>query len=286
MRKISHALVLAGVITLPALMSAPSVIAADAPAAPAAVSPHTFTGNVTLASEYLYRGIAQTRGKPAIQGGFDYAHASGFYAGVWGSSISWISDAVAGASANVEIDVYGGYKGSLGDDLGYDLGVLTYNYPGSGKTLAGVQELKQDTTEIYGALTWKWLTLKYSHSTTALFGWAKSPGALTDKTTGSGYLELNAAYDLGDGWGINGHVGHQKVKGNTNASYSDYKLGVTKDMGFGVFGLAYSATNAKDSCSGAAAATANDVYCFVNSSGTNAYESGKGRVLLTFGKTF
>ncbi|MDP2134647.1 MAG: TorF family putative porin, partial [Sulfuritalea sp.] len=149
MRKTLIAAAVAGVFSLP------SVVMAQA-AAPA--SPHTFTGNVGFATEYLYRGIAQTRGKPALQGGFDYAHASGLYAGVWGSNISWIGDAVAGASASLEIDVYGGYKGSLGGDFGYDIGVLTYNYPGTGKTVTAVQELKQDTTEVFGALSWKWLT--------------------------------------------------------------------------------------------------------------------------------
>lgn len=270
------------VTLLAAALVAPLSVFAQA-AAPA--SPHTFTGNVTLASEYLYRGIAQTRGKPALQGGFDYAHASGFYAGIWGSNVSWINDAVAGASAGLELDVYGGYKGAISDDFGYDVGVLTYNYPGNGKTLTGVQELKQDTTEIYGALSWKWLTLKYSHSTTALFGWPKS-GTLTDKTRGSGYLELNAAYDLGNGWGVNGHLGRQKVKGNSDASYSDFKLGVTKDVGFGTVGLAYWTTNAKDNCSGNAMASPSDVYCFVNHSGTSAYSAGKSRALLTFTKTF
>jgi uncharacterized protein (TIGR02001 family) len=274
MKKLPYLLVLSGLISAP-------VFAAD----PAPASPHTLTGNFTLASEYLYRGIAQTRGNPAIQGGLDYSHASGLYAGIWGSNISWIGDAVAGASASLEADIYGGYKGSLGSDFGYDVGVLTYNYPGSGKTLAAVQELNQNTTELYGALSWKWLTLKYSHSTTALFGWAKT-GTLTDKTKGSTYVELNAAYDLGDGWGIAGHAGHQKVNGNSNASYSDYKLGVTKDVGFGVIGLAYSTTDAKDGCSGAAPATANDVYCFVNNNGTNAYSAGKDRFVLSFGKTF
>lgn len=277
MRKSLIAAAVAGLVSLPSLVMAQA-------AAPA--SPHTFTGNVGFATEYLYRGIAQTRGKPALQGGFDYAHASGLYAGVWGSNISWIGDAVAGASASLEIDVYGGYKGSLGGDFGYDIGVLTYNYPGTGKTVTGVQELKQDTTEVYGALSWKWLTVKYSHSTGALFGWPKNPGALTDKTTGSGYLELNAAYDLGNGWGITGHVGDQKVKGNGPASYTDYKLGVTKDLGFGVVGLAYSTTDANDSCTGAAATTANDVYCFVNNNGTNAYSAGKDKLVATFSKTF
>ncbi|MDD5329884.1 MAG: TorF family putative porin [Sulfuricella sp.] len=288
MRKNTSALVLASAFVLPSFMIASS---AGAEEAAAAAPVHTVTGNVTLASEYIYRGIAQTRGKPAIQGGFDYAHASGLYAGVWGSSISWIGDGVAGASANVEIDAYGGYKGSLGDDLGYDLGVLTYNYPGTGKTLGGTI-LDQDTTELYAALSWKWLTLKYSHSTTALFGWAKT-GTTLDKTTGSGYLELNAAYDLGDGWGINGHVGHQKVNGYGDASYSDYKVGVTKDLGFGTVGLAYSATNAKDSCDAVVAAgvaggtDATNPYCYSKQSGPlDTYAAGKSRLLLTFGKTF
>ena len=273
---------MSGLLLALGLVSSPAFAADAAPA-----SPHTFTGNVTLASEYLYRGIAQTRGKPAIQGGFDYAHASGLYAGVWGSSISWIGDGVAGASANVEIDVYGGYKGTAGD-LGYDLGVLTYNYPGTGKTLGGTI-LDQDTTELYGALSWKFLTLKYSHSTTALFGWAKT-GTTLDKTTGSGYLELNAAYDLGNGWGINGHVGHQKVNGYGDASYSDYKVGATKDLGFGTVGLAYSTTNAKDSCGAIIAAAGTDAtnpYCYSKQAGPlDTYEAGKGRALLTFTKTF
>ena len=281
MRKSLLAVAIAGAFSLPSAVMAQAAAPAAAPA-----SPHTFTGNVGLTTEYLYRGIAQTRGKPALQGGFDYSHASGLYAGVWGSNISWIGDAIPGASASLEIDVYGGYKGTIVGDWGYDIGVLTYNYPGTGKTVPALQQLKQDTTEIYGAVSWKWLTLKYSHSTTALFGWAKFGQPLTDKTTGSGYLELNAAYDLGNGWGITGHIGDQRVKGNDPASYTDYKIGMTKDLGFGVVGLAYSTTNAKDSCSGVAAATANDVYCFVNNNATNAYSAGKDKLVATFSKSF
>ena len=89
----------------------PPIAALAADAAPA--SPHSLSANVTLASEYLYRGIAQTRGKPALQGGVDYAHASGFYLGAWGSTITWIDDQTAGASAPVEIDLYGGFQGAI-----------------------------------------------------------------------------------------------------------------------------------------------------------------------------
>jgi len=246
-----------------ALASPMFAVAADAPA-----SPHTFTGNVTLATEYLYRGIAQTAGDPALQGGFDYAHASGFYAGVWGSNISWLENASV-KSASLEVDIYGGYKGAITDDIGFDVGVLTYNYPGS---LAPAMT-NPNTAEVYGALSWKFLTLKYSRSTTNLFGVANSKG--------SGYLELNAAYDLGEGWGINGHVGHQNVKNNGFASYTDWKVGVTKDVGFGVVGLSYSTTNAEDSCS------KGEWYCVQSRpGGAFNYEAGKGKAVLSFTKSF
>jgi len=279
MKKKLIALAVAGVLSAPFAVFADEAAAPAAPAA-APAGPHTFTGNVMLTSEYLYRGIAQTRGKPAIQGGFDYSHSSGLYAGVWGSSITWISDAVAGASAGLEADIYGGYKNAFaeGSDWGYDVGVLTYNYPGTGKTNA-LYQIKPDTTELYGAISWKWLSLKYSHTTSALFGINKDSG-LSDKTTGSGYLELNAAYDLGNTWGLSGHVGHQSVHGRSGASYSDVKVGVTKDLGFGTVGLAYSFTDAKDSCA------ASEFYCLANGSTGNTYSGGQGRALLTFGKTF
>ena len=268
MRKTLLAVAIAGVFSLPAV-----VFAADAAPAAAPASPHTFTGNVGFASEYLYRGIAQTAGKPALQGGFDYAHASGLYAGVWGSNISWLENAnVSGAS--LEIDIYGGYKGTFGaSDFGYDVGVLTYNYPGTLSPGA----TRPDTTELYGALSWKFLTLKYSQSTSNLFG--------VPDSRNSSYLELNAAYDLGNGWGVNGHVGSQRIKNVVNSAgdYTDFKLGVTKDLGFGVVGLAVSGTDAKDNCG------AGEFYCFPQRPGPGVapdYSAGKTKAVLTFNKTF
>ena len=261
-------------LAVAAAFAAPTAAMAQAAPAAAPASPHTFTGNMTLASEYLYRGIAQTRGKPALQGGFDYSHSSGLYLGTWASSISWLSDATIGASSSLEMDVYGGYKGAISGDLGFDVGVLTYNYPGSGlPTGAG----KPDTTEIYGALTYQWLSAKYSQTTGSLFGWTKTTGG--GKTSGSGYLDVTGTWDLGSGFGLVAHVGHQTVKGRSSASYTDYKLGVTKDVGFGTVGLAYTSTDAKESCS------AGEDYCFVNTSGST-YQAGKDRLSATFGKTF
>jgi uncharacterized protein (TIGR02001 family) len=261
MRKTVLVTGLAGLLVLPSVVSAQT-----APAA-APASPHTFTGNLSLASEYIYRGIGQTNRKPALQGGFDYAHASGLYAGVWGSNVSWLTDpGIAGVSNSLELDLYAGFKNTFADDFSYDIGVLRYWYPGhypSGFT-------SPNTTEVYGALGWKWITLKYSHSTTNLFGWV-NPGGTGSK--GSGYLDLAYANDLGNGWGVNAHVGHQKVKNFGDASYTDYKVGVTKDVGVGVVGLSYWTTNAKGDTG--------EPY-------RNAFNKdlGAGRLLVTFTKTF
>ena len=101
-------------------------------AAPAAPEPDfTFTGNVGLYSQYVFRGRTQTDGNPAVQGGFDLGHKSGLYLGTWASNVSWIWDFSPGTSASMEWDWYGGYKGSLPADFGYDFGVLYYWYPGS-----------------------------------------------------------------------------------------------------------------------------------------------------------
>ena len=212
--------------------------AAPAPAAaasePAPADPLSF--NIGVFSEYRYRGISQTRFKPALQGGADYAFASGFYVGTWMSNIKWIQDAgtIAGGvdvgTAPIEWDFYGGYKGEITKDLTYDVGSLVYYYPS--QHLSAIQGSKNaDTVEIYGALTYGPATVKYSHSLTTLFGFEGSRN--------SGYLEAVATFDLGQGFSIAPHVGYQHIAGsnsgvsNDTYSYTDYSLTGTKDFGNG-----------------------------------------------------
>jgi uncharacterized protein (TIGR02001 family) len=233
-------------LILAALVAPGIAMAEDAPAAAPAPA---FTSNVALVSDYLYRGISQTGGKPAIQGGFDYAHTSGFYAGVWGSSISWLTDspAVTGAtSSQLELDTYLGFKNSFAEDFSYDVGYLRYNYPASYTATLPAGAAKADTDEIYGALGYKFVTAKYSYSLGNVFG--------IDKSKGTTYLDVTATYPVADsGFTLIAHAGKQTYKGsvadglvaaNSTPTYSDYKLGVTKDFGGFVFGLAYSNTNA------------------------------------------
>ena len=238
--------VIAGVLA--AATSPGWALAADA--APPPPPEHNITGNVGLFSQYIFRGLTQTNKEPAVQGGFDYAHTpSGLYAGTWASNISWLRDGgayMAGGSG--EFDFYGGWKPTLGD-FNFDLGTLYYWYPGDANTVANPLNPKADTWEVYGGVTWKWFTVKYSHS-------------VRDKTfavldsSGTGYLDISATVPLGDfakeltGFTLMGHWGKQKFRGTdprTAAvgsndalySYEDWKVGVSyalpKDFTIGAF---------------------------------------------------
>jgi uncharacterized protein (TIGR02001 family) len=169
--------------------------------------------NVGAVSEYRYRGISQSRLKPAVQGGLDYTNG-GLYAGAWASTIKWVKD--GGGDADLEIDLYGGYKGEITKGLGYDVGVLGYLYPGH---KLGVSP---NTTELYGALTFGPATLKYSHGVSNLFGFANSKQ--------SGYLDLSASFEVFGGWSLAPHIGHQSVKNNSTFSYTDFSLTLSKDF--------------------------------------------------------
>ncbi len=290
MRKTLLALAFATTFAAPAVVSAQTA----APAAAALPSDHTFAGNVGLFSQYRFRGISQTFGQPALQGGIDYSHSSGVYLGNWNSNVNSGAGFPAG---NLEMDFYGGWKKSWGD-WGLDVGFIYYYYPGSnantaagttftnpknpGKTFNGTV----DNKEIYIGGSWKWLSAKYFYATDSYFS---LPG-----TKGSNYLDLTANYDLGGGWGLVGHVGSFKLKNwstgtdGTNGNYTDWKLGVTKDISGWVLGAAYIDTNAKGSNCGTATA---GFYCFSDSSPTPAAgskfkDAGKGTVVLSVSKTF
>jgi uncharacterized protein (TIGR02001 family) len=99
--------------------------------------------NVGVVSEYRYRGLSQTNGDPALQGGADYAFKNGFYVGAWASNVSWIKDSGA-KDSSFELDLYGGYKGTIGP-VAYDVGYLRYEYPGN--KLGDVSGFKNANTD-------------------------------------------------------------------------------------------------------------------------------------------
>jgi uncharacterized protein (TIGR02001 family) len=225
-------LILASFAVALGLCAAPVRAQEAAAAAPAeAASPLSF--NISVTSDYRYRGISQTRLKPALQGGIDYAAANGFYIGTWASTINWIKD--VGGDANVEIDVYGGFKTEIASGLNLDVGVLTYVYPSNGLHPSA------NTTEIYGALSFGPVTAKYSHALTDTFA--------NPDSKNSAYFDVTASFDVYEGLMLVPHVGHQKIKGpvGSAASYTDYSLTLSKDFNGWVPSIAVVGTDADES---------------------------------------
>ena len=236
-----------------------STFAADPPK-----SDWTITGNAGLFSDYRFRGISQTNKKPAFQGGIDISHVSVFYVGNWNSNV----DSAFFNGANIEMDFYGGYKMPLGD-FTLDVGALYYYYPGSGS--GGT--FKIDNTEIYIGGSYGPFSLKYSHAFTDFFGIPDSKN--------SAYLDASMTYDLGNSWGLVGHVGYQSLKGNARVvemgsttlhdSIVDYKVGVTYDLSGFLLGASYIGTN-RDLTGGTAALSNRNI--------------SNGTVVLSVSKTF
>ena len=263
--------------------------AAPAPAA-APASRHTIAGNADLFSSYRFRGIDQTFGKPALQGGIGYSHESGFYAGNWNSNVNQGAGYPGG---NLEMDFYGGWKKIWGD-WGLDLGGIYYYYPGTNALRTGPILIRNNRTlnihtgsvhnsELYIAGSWKFISLKYFDAVSDYFS--------TPNTKNSGYLDLSANYALGDGWGVNGHLGHLDFKNMSNGNYTDWKIGVTKDLSGWVVGLSYIDTNAKGNCGGATVANPQP-YCFTNGNFSAAgvadktKDAGRSTFFISVSKTF
>ncbi len=233
-------------LLLALLATSSAAFAQTAPAEPES----TLGYNVGVVSEYRYRGIAQTRGDAALQGGVDYANANGFYLGAWGSTIKWIKDnstSSAEVKGPIEIDLYGGYKFEAAG-LAYDVGYLRYQYQGNtlektGGTVNG-SYTNANTDEIYGAVTAGVVTAKYSYSLSDLFG--------NKDSKGSTYLDLSATFDLGNGYSFVPHAGRQVIKNSTTTSttgdYTDVALTLNKDFGDGLSAsVSAITTNAKSS---------------------------------------
>ena len=207
-------------------------------------SPHSVSANVTLTSDYVYRGITQTNEDPALQGGFDYAHDSGFYLGVWASNLEFNSQTADAAS--IEIDVYGGMAGEFQNGIGWDVGALYYFYPDQNEDVAA----DYDFLEFYGGLSYQWDS---EYKPTADIGVAYSPDF---------YGEDDNAIWLHGGVGLSVNnmidpyirIGYQDVEGDKTSAdgfdYFYYAVGVSKTIDILTFDLSWQDASDLDSCDG------------------------------------
>ena len=243
-------------LSVAAALGAPMLAAAQTPA------PSPITGNMSIVSDYRFRGISQTYLGPAIQGGVDFAHSSGFYVGNWNSSVA--SQVFLGGSG-IEMDFYGGYKGTVGD-FGFDVGTIYYWYPNAefnSNTGSTSGDANFNNWEVYAGVSWKWLSGKLSYALTDYFGLANEQAGGywcnrgTDPCTplstfadggtkGSWYFDLTATVPLTKEFSVVAHYGMLDVRRYNQLEYKDWKLGVTYDVNGWVLGAAYVDTDADE----------------------------------------
>lgn len=157
------------------------------------------SGNVALSSDYIWRGMTQTDGDVALSGGFDLTTDMGFYAGTWASNQS------LAANASMELDVYLGFAGEMAENMTYDVGYISIQYPGNDAA---------DFEEAYIAFNIYGLNILYSDG----------------QDDGPSYAELAYSLDVGPG--------------TFNISYGEYEDNgdnalVGYDWGIGGFDIGF-----------------------------------------------
>jgi uncharacterized protein (TIGR02001 family) len=189
---------------------------------------HSISGNAALVSDYVFRGLTQTWGRPAVQGGADLTMKNGFAAGFWASSISERSY----PGGALELDLYASYGTSFNDDWSWRAGLYAYVYPGANLDQAtpALSARSFNTVEANAALTWKWITLKYSRSLSDYFAIDTEQGYRGD-SKGTGYLQLDAAIPLAEALSLALHAAHTDIptrfaifpaNGANDPSYDDF----------------------------------------------------------------
>lgn len=188
--------------------------------------PGEFSANIGLFSEYYFRGISQTDDAPALQGGMDWSTSLdkdsglGLYLGVWGSNVDF-NEAAGVDGATVEIDLYGGLTGDIGNTgLSWDVGFIYYTYPGAGSSLnynfvEGQVALSYDFGFVFTTAS-----LNYSPDNFGNSGSAFYPKLSVDVPVGK-YLTLS------------GLVAKQYIDRNTTfgvPDYVEYGIGATVNV--------------------------------------------------------
>ena len=174
------------------------------------------TGNLGLTSDYRFRGVSQSQNAPAVQGGVDYAHSSGFYIGNWNSSVS---SQVYTAGAGLESDLYAGYKKEIVKGITVDIGTYNYFYPRATTSAATGSDF--DTYEGFVGLGYKdIISAKYSQTLgNGYFGTANARG--TNYTQVDAKLPVPIIKNLS----AVAHYGRTNVANSSNLDYNDVNAG-------------------------------------------------------------
>lgn len=174
------------------------------------------TGNLGLTSDYRFRGVSQTQNAPAVQGGIDYAHKSGFYVGNWNSSVS---SELYSNGAGVESDLYAGFKKDVYKGITIDIGSYNYFYPRA--TTSAATGSNFDTYEAFAGVGYKdMISAKYSQTLgNGYFGTANARG--TSYIQVDGKLPVPMVKKLA----VVAHYGRTNVANSGSLDYNDINAG-------------------------------------------------------------
>lgn len=205
-----------------AILAAPMAASAQSDASASEESSSGLSWNLSLTSDYVFRGVSQTMRDPAIQGGLDYSFGdNGWYVGTWASNIDYGSN-----SPNIELDTYVGWTHDVSQDWNVDLSLVRYNYLGAGTGYGNI-----DYNELIGKVTWNenvTLTLGYTND------YANSSQSAT-------YVALSGSWDVGKGFNVSASAGRSGFSGG--GDYNDWMIGVSRQCGPANIGLSYYDTN-------------------------------------------
>ncbi|WP_051171015.1 TorF family putative porin [Spongiibacter marinus] len=192
-------------------------------AAPFAASAAEISGNVTMATDYVFRGYSQTSEKGAIQGGFDVDFGNGFYVGTWASNVDF------GSEVTTEMDFYGGYAFDVAEGVGLDLGVVHFMYPGDEAALNYQEYIASVSVSDFS------------------FGLVYSPDYFGDGNGDATVINLDYSMSVAEDVSLDFHVGQTTTDEDglvdDDDSYIDYMIGANYDVADVTLTLAYYGTD-------------------------------------------
>ena len=231
--------VLSALCAAPLLFSSAFASAEDAVAAAAAPAPaYTLTYNLGIYSNYIFRGVNYSTG-PALQGGIDWAHSSGFYLGTWFSNLDpdLYGQTETQKGDHVETDFYAGYAHTFENGVGVNVLGNYYAYLEGRKqyTSGSYGAHKADSFEGSIALSYKWFTYTYYNMFTDWYGLNKTDSDPLNvignrDTKNSEYHELKVNYTLPVAdLNFMAKVGRQTTT-NLQGDQSDFAIGLNRNF--------------------------------------------------------
>nr|WP_321359497.1 TorF family putative porin [uncultured Hyphomonas sp.] len=185
-------------------------LAALAAATGGAYAEGEWSGNVSMTSDYVWRGISQSNEDPAIQGGFDYSNGM-FYAGTWASNVDFSDEP---DDANLEVDLYGGLAGETESGISWDVGFIYYGYPDA-------ENSDYDFVELQGALGYTFTS-----------GISVGGAVYWDPDNENVYVEGSAGYSFTENFSMDASVGNYTY--DAGGDYTNWSLGGTYSLPIGI----------------------------------------------------